>query len=125
MIIDFTPLQPPEPEDRPPSFIPVGKYLSEIMSVEECLSHAGNRYLAWKLRPAMVHPGFRIVYITSLRLDSLQRLAELIEATTGIKPVGKIEFDPSRLVGDSVIASIGIEEYRNLRRNYVAKVETP
>jgi len=125
MIVDFTPLQEPEPEDKPPAYIHNGRYLSEIMAVEERVSRAGMLYLAWMIRPEGIHPDFRIAYITSLRPNYLQRLAELIEVITGIKPVGKIEFDPCRLVGSKVVALVGLSEYGDLLRNHVAKVEAP
>jgi hypothetical protein len=103
--IDFGP--EPEPEEEP---LPAGEYVAKILGYEIKQSVVSNHeYIQWHL---LVDGRREMFHVTSLKREALWKLQELIEEFTGVRPWGKIQFNPAHFIGDTVWATVTVEEYR-------------
>lgn len=115
-VIDFA---PPEPE--PPKYIEPGTYKVDIVGVEEGRSKTrGWHYYRWELEPH-IHPEFRVWYVT-LTEKHLDALADLIEAAIGMRPVGKLVFQPNELLEKTITVKLGLAKLHSTFSSTVRKV---
>lgn len=125
--VDFTGLdkEPIEEEDKPPDSIAPGKYIVEIMRYTHRV-RPGVEYLSWELRvvpgPA-IHPEFRLYHVTSFAPQTLWALREFIEAATGVRPEGVVEFEPAKLVGQHMVATVGVHQWQEKVRNQIKRLQ--
>src|SRR5215471_8573008 len=114
--------------------LPEGDFLFRVMSHEVRKSErSGSKYISWTMQCVTPkYKGKTIYHITSLKLDALWNLRNLIYACTGKNIAGKIaDFRPKTLYGkvfagttedDSYIKNEGQDDEKEIIRSVLADI---
>lgn len=114
--VQLPPRDPPPPPPAPPApgYIEEGRYLLEILAVEEKISLHDVQYLnlQCKVQHPAIHDDFRVYLVLSLTEKALWRMREFLEALWNVPVDGMVFVVPENWVSMRFYADLEVIEYR-------------
>jgi len=93
--------------------IPIGVYDATVFGIELKKANTdGSDYYAWQF--AIQNEGFknrRVWTNTSVKLNALWKLKEMLEALDGVPIKGEFDFEPQKYFGRPCKIKLGLDEY--------------
>lgn len=123
--IQLPPKDPPPPSPPVPGYIEEGRYLLEILTVEEAESSYGNPY--YKMECKVIHPAvhddFRVYFVLSLTEKAMWRMREFLEAIWNVQIAdGLVSITPTKWIGMKFYADLRINRFQGHDRNEVGRL---